>query len=299
MDRILWSRIAYGKSVYDVDTTTDPARLWHDEGRAESVVLDRSVAGARRRRAPWPRAHPLGAGAGRRSSRAAARTERARLCRVPRDDRRPVRRARRRGARRSCRRRFPAATPSRAPVVVVGRTAGRRLRTPGAPRRAGARRARRARPPRGSSARTWRGARARRRSPLRARRPEALRRRTPRRPCAGRAEAAPPPWRDHSGAARTRGCRSHSPSRPRLRRRQTRTTCLRLTSGEALSAGLATSNPKRKGHGYTKEGGFMVQTTNLGGLAGVPELAPVSKRTESRYVLRTDFPAPVARLRSG
>jgi hypothetical protein len=49
MDRILWSRIAYGKSVYDVDTTTDPARLWHDEGRAESVVLDRSVAGARRR----------------------------------------------------------------------------------------------------------------------------------------------------------------------------------------------------------------------------------------------------------
>jgi predicted DNA-binding transcriptional regulator AlpA len=43
----------------------------------------------------------------------------------------------------------------------------------------------------------------------------------------------------------------------------------------------------------------MVQTTKLAGLAEVAELVHVSKRTASRYVLRTDFPAPVARLRSG
>jgi predicted DNA-binding transcriptional regulator AlpA len=37
----------------------------------------------------------------------------------------------------------------------------------------------------------------------------------------------------------------------------------------------------------------------LAGLAEVADFLGVSKRTASRYVTRNDFPAPVARLRSG
>jgi hypothetical protein len=43
----------------------------------------------------------------------------------------------------------------------------------------------------------------------------------------------------------------------------------------------------------------MVHTTRLVGLAEVAELFHVSKRTASRYVVRADFPPPVARLRAG
>lgn len=43
----------------------------------------------------------------------------------------------------------------------------------------------------------------------------------------------------------------------------------------------------------------MVPTTKLVGLAEVAELFGISKRTASRYALRRDFPAPVARLRAG
>lgn len=37
----------------------------------------------------------------------------------------------------------------------------------------------------------------------------------------------------------------------------------------------------------------------LAGLAEVGELLGVSRRTATRYTARSDFPAPVARLRSG
>jgi chromosome partitioning protein len=43
----------------------------------------------------------------------------------------------------------------------------------------------------------------------------------------------------------------------------------------------------------------MVHRTRLVGLAEVAELFHVSKRTASRYAVRADFPAPVARLRAG
>jgi predicted DNA-binding transcriptional regulator AlpA len=43
----------------------------------------------------------------------------------------------------------------------------------------------------------------------------------------------------------------------------------------------------------------MVHTTKLVGLAEVAELVGISKRTASRYALRSDFPPPVARLRAG
>jgi hypothetical protein len=38
---------------------------------------------------------------------------------------------------------------------------------------------------------------------------------------------------------------------------------------------------------------------NLVGLAEIADVFGVSKRTASRYSTRTDFPEPVARLRSG
>jgi len=37
----------------------------------------------------------------------------------------------------------------------------------------------------------------------------------------------------------------------------------------------------------------------LAGLAEVAEMVGVSRRTAARYVNRSDFPAPVARLRAG
>jgi predicted DNA-binding transcriptional regulator AlpA len=43
----------------------------------------------------------------------------------------------------------------------------------------------------------------------------------------------------------------------------------------------------------------MAQPTRLVGLAEVAEVFGVSKRTASRYTIRSDFPAPVARLRAG
>ena len=43
----------------------------------------------------------------------------------------------------------------------------------------------------------------------------------------------------------------------------------------------------------------MAQPTRLVGLAEVAEVFGVSKRTASRYTIRNDFPAPVARLRAG
>jgi hypothetical protein len=43
----------------------------------------------------------------------------------------------------------------------------------------------------------------------------------------------------------------------------------------------------------------MVLPGRLVGLAEVAELFGVSKRTASRYALRSDFPIPVARLRAG
>jgi predicted DNA-binding transcriptional regulator AlpA len=43
----------------------------------------------------------------------------------------------------------------------------------------------------------------------------------------------------------------------------------------------------------------MVLPGRLVGLAEVAEFFGVSKRTASRYALRSDFPRPVARLRAG
>jgi predicted DNA-binding transcriptional regulator AlpA len=43
----------------------------------------------------------------------------------------------------------------------------------------------------------------------------------------------------------------------------------------------------------------MVLPGRLVGLAEAAELFGVSKRTASRYALRSDFPRPVARLRAG
>jgi hypothetical protein len=43
----------------------------------------------------------------------------------------------------------------------------------------------------------------------------------------------------------------------------------------------------------------MVLPGRLVGLAEAAELFGVSKRTASRYALRSDFPNPVARLRAG
>jgi hypothetical protein len=43
----------------------------------------------------------------------------------------------------------------------------------------------------------------------------------------------------------------------------------------------------------------MVSPEPLVGLAEIADLFGVSKRTASRYTLRSDFPEPVARLRAG
>jgi predicted DNA-binding transcriptional regulator AlpA len=43
----------------------------------------------------------------------------------------------------------------------------------------------------------------------------------------------------------------------------------------------------------------MVLPGRLVGLAEVAELFGVSKRTASRYALRSDFPSPIVRLRAG
>jgi hypothetical protein len=43
----------------------------------------------------------------------------------------------------------------------------------------------------------------------------------------------------------------------------------------------------------------MVLPGRLVGLAEIADLFGVSKRTASRYALRSDFPEPIARLRAG